>query len=88
MQITAKSSNPSSLAPAIATLAVVFVALAMVTTVVASSPSSYPNAVPGGKATSASSGSSYPIEVMRAHTQYKVTDPVLTQIGLGVRGDR
>ncbi len=40
-------------------------------------------------AMAASSGSSYPIEIMRAHTVYKAVDPATpVVIGLGVKGDR
>ncbi len=36
-----------------------------------------------------SSGSDYPIEVIRAHTVYKTLDPATpVLIGLGVKGDR
>jgi hypothetical protein len=39
-------------------------------------------------AIAASSGSSYPMEVIRAHTVYKVIDPASpTVLGLGVHGN-
>ncbi len=36
-----------------------------------------------------SSGSGYPIEIIRAHTVYKTVDPATpTVVGLGVKGNR
>ncbi len=34
------------------------------------------------------SGSSYPMEVIRAHTVYKVADPATVSVGFGVHGNR
>ncbi len=40
-------------------------------------------------AIAASSGSDYQMEIIRAHTAYKVVDPIAAvQVGLGVRGGR
>ncbi len=39
-------------------------------------------------AIAASSGSAYPIEIIRAHTVYKVADPTTGSVGLGVHGNR
>ena len=40
-------------------------------------------------ALAAASGSGYPIELMRAHTDYKVADPAPALLaGVGVHGDR
>jgi hypothetical protein len=36
----------------------------------------------------ASSGSAYPMEIIRAHTVYKVSDPTTVSVGLGIHGDR
>jgi H+/gluconate symporter-like permease len=34
------------------------------------------------------SGSDYPMEIIRAHTAYRVVDPATAFVGLGVHGDR
>jgi maltodextrin utilization protein YvdJ len=39
-------------------------------------------------AVAASSGSAYPMEIIRAHTVYKVADPTTISVGLGVHGER
>lgn len=40
-------------------------------------------------ALAASSGSDYPMEIIRAHTVYQVADPAaLVLVGLGVQGQR
>jgi hypothetical protein len=39
-------------------------------------------------AIAASSGSNYPMEIIRAHTLYQVVDPSTTSTGLGVHGNR
>ena len=39
-------------------------------------------------AIAASSGLDYPMEIIRAHTVYKVADPTTVSVGIGVRGER
>ncbi len=39
-------------------------------------------------ALAASSGSDYPMEIIRAHTAYNVADPATAFVGIGVHGDR